>query len=50
MSGERPKGWKLLKAALATRKAATMLAIASPVAVEVSTWQREASAGLRFSR
>jgi PAT family beta-lactamase induction signal transducer AmpG len=26
MAGERPKGWKLLKAALATRKAATMLA------------------------
>jgi PAT family beta-lactamase induction signal transducer AmpG len=26
VSGERPKGWKLLKAALATRKAATMLA------------------------
>src|SRR5690348_9510547 len=27
MAGERPKGWKLLKAALATRKAATMLAL-----------------------
>jgi MFS transporter, PAT family, beta-lactamase induction signal transducer AmpG len=26
MAGERPKGWKLLRAALATRKAATMLA------------------------
>lgn len=26
MAAERPKGWKLLKAALATRKAATMLA------------------------
>jgi len=26
VAGERPKGWKLLKAALATRKAATMLA------------------------
>ena len=26
MAGQRPKGWKLLKAALATRKAATMLA------------------------
>src|SRR5947208_7503143 len=26
MAGERPKGWRLLKAALATRKAATMLA------------------------
>ena len=26
MAGERPKGWKLLKAALSTRKAATMLA------------------------
>ncbi|MGN6850593.1 MAG: AmpG family muropeptide MFS transporter [Sphingomicrobium sp.] len=26
MAGERPKGWKLLKAALATRKSATMLA------------------------
>ena len=26
MPGERPKGWKLLKAALSTRKAATMLA------------------------
>ena len=26
MAGERRKGWKLLKAALATRKAATMLA------------------------
>ncbi|HEX5257336.1 MAG TPA: MFS transporter [Sphingomicrobium sp.] len=25
MAGERPKGWKLLKAALATRKSATML-------------------------
>ena len=26
MAGQRPKGWKLLKAALATRKSATMLA------------------------
>src|SRR5438309_9371533 len=26
MAGQRPKGWKLLRAALATRKAATMLA------------------------
>ena len=26
MAGERPKGWKLLKAALSTRKSATMLA------------------------
>lgn len=26
MAGERPKGWKLLRAALATRKSATMLA------------------------
>lgn len=26
MAGERPRGWKLLKAALATRKSATMLA------------------------
>jgi len=26
LAGERPKGWKLLRAALATRKAATMLA------------------------
>ena len=26
MAGQRPKGWKLLKAALSTRKAATMLA------------------------
>jgi len=26
LAGQRPKGWKLLKAALATRKAATMLA------------------------
>src|SRR5690349_1478717 len=26
MAAQRPKGWKLLKAALATRKAATMLA------------------------
>src|SRR5881397_4319260 len=26
MAGQRPKGWKLLKAALSTRKAAVMLA------------------------
>ena len=26
MAGQRPKGWKLLRAALATRKSATMLA------------------------
>ena len=26
MAGQRPKGWKLIKAALATRKSATMLA------------------------
>ena len=26
MAGERPKGWKLLRAALSTRKAAIMLA------------------------
>src|SRR3954452_23879780 len=53
MAAARPKGWKLLKAALATRKAATMLAFGFssglPYALLIGTlnaWLGEASINL----